>query len=617
MVKSYSISVIVLTLSTQLLFAGSVPKPSKVGLLWASPGIEEVVEYYMCMQCHELYNLDWISNVPAYQEATTRLELTNVVYECFMEHKLNLQRENISRIGHWCKRYLAIGTLLSATTRYGYNYGVPIVHGCSQEGGIGKFFDKVQGLADAHKKMKDPFEELAEMGDQELEGILSRGEAPKGVEELEDFKAIIVERWTGKSPEEKKNLRDAWQKEYQIPWWGAIQKAAGMEKRRDITWGNVFWTWSVGIGSISSMQSLCLPVLIHRLTGSLFYSALEFPMEDVYEKIEEDYVKHYFAMREGNPQLLAEIQDKMCEFREALGRSSYFYKELVSTAVKLPLHRGKFVFDQEKFAQCYAFYPKGIKKVLANIMGRMCFFGTSKTTPSTNFPLYFQGIPGSGKTYAVNSITPVTGAPVSHITLDGGSIEEIIGTAYGKPGRLLTALTKGEKSGATNFSNGVLFIDEFDRLLSDSLSNASSKALLSFMLKMLDPSNRKFFSPYLNCYIDLPSTIILAGNYEITDPALANRFQIVKFDGYDEELKWGIAREYLVPKIAGIYGFVEIDQEDLEAIYALVRDDTEDAGVRSIELKIIKYFEEKRMESFLPRDSYGTSSVAEAQHAEQ
>ena len=75
------------------------------------------------------------------------------------------------------------------------------------------------------------------------------------------------------------------------------------------------------------------------------------------------------------------------------------------------------------------------------------------------------------------------------------------------------------------------------------------------MLKMLDPSNRRFFSPYLNCYVDLPSTIILAGNYEIKDPALANRFQIVKFNGYDGERKWGIAKNYLAPKVAKIYGF--------------------------------------------------------------
>ena len=51
--------------------------------------------------------------------------------------------------------------------------------------------------------------------------------------------------------------------------------------------------------------------------------------------------------------------------------------------------------------------------------------------------------------------------------------------------------------------------------------------------------------------------------------------------------------------MAKIYGFQEAKEEDLEAVYEMVQEDVGDDGIRSVELKIIKYFEEKRMGQYL------------------
>ena len=40
-----------------------------------------------------------------------------------------------------------------------------------------------------------------------------------------------------------------------------------------------------------------------------------------------------------------------------------------------------------------------------------------------SFPIYFEGIPGSGKTHAAQGIAKITGVPIASVVLDGASIE--------------------------------------------------------------------------------------------------------------------------------------------------------------------------------------------------
>ncbi len=166
-------------------------------------------------------------------------------------------------------------------------------------------------------------------------------------------------------------------------------------------------------------------------------------------------------------------------------------------------------------------------------------------------PLYFQGIPGSGKTYAAKSMAKSIAVPLASVNLDGATIDGILGTST-DPGRLLLALSNiSSNIDEKNYKNTIFFIDEFDRLLNR--DDPTSKAVLSTMLKIFDPTNRKFFSPYLNAEISLPPTIILAGNYAIKDEALKSRFQVIEFGGFSQKLKQQIAINMMLPSIADNY----------------------------------------------------------------
>ncbi|WP_419831300.1 hypothetical protein [Endozoicomonas atrinae] len=129
------------------------------------------------------------------------------------------------------------------------------------------------------------------------------------------------------------------------------------------------------------------------------------------------------------------------------------------------------------------------------------------------------------------------------VTLDGANIDDIIGTSFdsleAKPGLLLEAIVANTASiQDINHHNQVLLIDEFDRLFID--GDKQSQDVLAFFLKILDPTHRYFYSPYLKTNIRLPDTIILAGNTDIHSVstqnqqllALASRLERIQFEGF-------------------------------------------------------------------------------------
>ena len=156
------------------------------------------------------------------------------------------------------------------------------------------------------------------------------------------------------------------------------------------------------------------------------------------------------------------------------------------------------------------------------------------------------------------------------------------------------ALTAGSHDAGVNFRNGVLFIDEFDRLINADEQDMEVRALVSFMLKMLSSENLRFFSPYFNCYIDLPSVVILTGNHAIKDAALKDRLHVIEFDGYDKETKWKIAEAMIIPNVAKQHGIEVIQGEDLNALRDLIDKDTTHGGMRDIEKQVTNYFVKRK-----------------------
>ena len=289
------------------------------------------------------------------------------------------------------------------------------------------------------------------------------------------------------------------------------------------------------------------------------------------------------------------------------------YEKLVKVldkALRLPLYKKELIYNPTMLAESFAGFSVQLQKRLQRFTLAELNYQKMKNRLDIHYPVYFQGLPGTGKTYSAQQIAKAMDTTFTTVSLDGASIEDIVGTSsdnqMGKPGRLLEALIANTESiYDLNFSNKVLLIDEFDRLLVN--DDLTYRQQLSFFLKILDPNHRYFYSEYLKTNIKLPDTIILAGNVDLhgqsyTNPqlqALASRIDQIEFTGFSPETKLKLAIKKLVPKHERSYQSIDpslndftLGDEGIKEIEAFVKTDS-DPGLRSLEKYITLLFEER------------------------
>ena len=196
------------------------------------------------------------------------------------------------------------------------------------------------------------------------------------------------------------------------------------------------------------------------------------------------------------------------------------------------------------------------------------------------------GPPGVGKTSLGESVARALGRKFVRVALGGVRDEaEIRGhrrTYVGAlPGRIVRAI------GEAGSMNPVVLLDEIDKVGSDYRGDPSAA-----LLEVLDPAqNHTFRDHYLDLDLDLSDAVFLATANVIENipSALLDRMELVQIDGYTEDDKVAIARDFLLPRQrdrAALTGDeVTVTEAALRKIAA---DYTREPGVRQFERLLAK-----------------------------
>ncbi|OZC65706.1 endopeptidase La [Rhodococcus sp. 06-418-5] len=196
------------------------------------------------------------------------------------------------------------------------------------------------------------------------------------------------------------------------------------------------------------------------------------------------------------------------------------------------------------------------------------------------------GPPGVGKTSLGESVARALGRKFVRVALGGVRDEaEIRGhrrTYVGAlPGRIVRAI------GEAGSMNPVVLLDEIDKVGSDYRGDPSAA-----LLEVLDPAqNHTFRDHYLDLDLDLSDVVFLAtANVidQIPGPLL-DRMELVTIDGYTEDDKVVIARNYLLPRQMDRAAITseEVTVTDA-ALRKIAADYTREPGVRQLERLLAK-----------------------------
>jgi ATP-dependent Lon protease len=279
-------------------------------------------------------------------------------------------------------------------------------------------------------------------------------------------------------------------------------------------------------------------------------------------------VKRIARMSEASPEY-----SMACTWLEAMAELPW----LVDGADHIDIAQARQILDADHFG-----LDKAKRRILEHLAVR-------KLNPDGSGPiLCLAGPPGVGKSSLCQSIARATGRRFAKVTLGGVHDEaEIRGhrrTYVGAmPGNIIQAI---RRAGARDC---VLMLDEIDKLGAGVHGDPSAA-----LLEVLDPvQNATFRDNYLGTPFDLSKVMFIA-TANTLDPVpgpLLDRMEVIRLPGYTEQEKVRIARDYLVRRQLDAAGLTQRQCAlDDDALLALIRGYTREAGVRNLEREIGELF---------------------------